>query len=183
MEVVESPAVRGANGASLRPGARVQTENTIEEGGDGDWYPGTVTLINPALGHVSIEYDDGDSWTGPAAEVQLLPEKPLLQPGPGCFNRCSRDAKKCLFLGGVGLFCGLFVLDALLTEVQFTTGETALWYDIPTCKSGNDAASGRPRYDLRIATADQTPSKSSTICTDLCSTLRDGDCAPRPRSA
>ena len=52
-------------------GARVQTQFAIEEGGDDEWYAGTVSALHPGS-QVSVVYDDGDSWTGDAREIYML---------------------------------------------------------------------------------------------------------------
>eukprot|EP00445_Apocalathium_hangoei_P016431 CAMPEP_0203901170 /NCGR_PEP_ID=MMETSP0359-20131031/43373_1 /ASSEMBLY_ACC=CAM_ASM_000338 /TAXON_ID=268821 /ORGANISM="Scrippsiella Hangoei, Strain SHTV-5" /LENGTH=85 /DNA_ID=CAMNT_0050824785 /DNA_START=25 /DNA_END=278 /DNA_ORIENTATION=+ len=62
--------VQGANGRIVK-GSRVQTVNTVAEGGDGSWYQGTVQDCF-ADGEVKILYDDGDKWTGSAQEVYLF---------------------------------------------------------------------------------------------------------------
>mmetsp|Transcript_56179 Transcript_56179/g.156479 ORF Transcript_56179/g.156479 Transcript_56179/m.156479 type:complete len:81 (-) Transcript_56179:99-341(-) len=59
-----------ANG-TVYQGSRVQTQWTIDEGGDGRWCPGTVRSVY-TNGTVKISYDDGDTWTGDAAYVYLL---------------------------------------------------------------------------------------------------------------
>ena len=69
-----APAVHslaGANGV-LVIGSRVQTQYTLDEGGDGLYYTGTVTELHSG-GEASIRYDDGDSWTGSAMFCFLLP--------------------------------------------------------------------------------------------------------------
>lgn len=62
----------GANGA-LVVGTRVKTIWTLGEGGDGNWYFGTVKAIY-ADDHVKVQYDDGDRWTGHAMHVYSLRE-------------------------------------------------------------------------------------------------------------
>eukprot|EP00929_Paragymnodinium_shiwhaense_P100775 TRINITY_DN63354_c0_g2_i1.p1 TRINITY_DN63354_c0_g2~~TRINITY_DN63354_c0_g2_i1.p1 ORF type:complete len:1126 (+),score=241.03 TRINITY_DN63354_c0_g2_i1:142-3519(+) len=56
-------------GARYGVGSRVKTQYTRSEGGDGSWYVGTVIAAHPD-GSVTIKYDDGDEWTGPASAVQ-----------------------------------------------------------------------------------------------------------------
>ena len=51
---------------------RVQTEWTLEEGGDGHWYAGTIVALYPGGGRATIEYDDGDLWTGSLSDVYML---------------------------------------------------------------------------------------------------------------
>lgn len=41
----------------------MQTEWTVEEGGDGQWYAGTVVALYPG-GGAAVEHDDGELWTG-----------------------------------------------------------------------------------------------------------------------
>lgn len=53
-------------------GTRVQTQWTVEEGGNGHWYAGTITALYPGGGRATIEYDDGDLWTGSLADVYML---------------------------------------------------------------------------------------------------------------
>mmetsp|Transcript_70469 Transcript_70469/g.182801 ORF Transcript_70469/g.182801 Transcript_70469/m.182801 type:complete len:168 (-) Transcript_70469:273-776(-) len=78
----EPEFVNGANG-QLRKGARVQTQYTIDEGGDGRWYPGTIRKLY-AGDQVKIGYDDGDTWKGPAMYVWSLagPPPPCQQVRP-----------------------------------------------------------------------------------------------------
>ena len=60
-----------ANGR-LRLRSRVQTQYTYAEGGDGLWYTGTImgAWSNET---VSVQYDDGDVWTGKSLYCYLLP--------------------------------------------------------------------------------------------------------------
>ena len=53
-----------ANG-EITVGSRVKTQWTRAEGGNGQWYTGTVTKVY-ASGRAAIRYDDGDRWTGDA---------------------------------------------------------------------------------------------------------------------
>mmetsp|Transcript_6132 Transcript_6132/g.14003 ORF Transcript_6132/g.14003 Transcript_6132/m.14003 type:complete len:172 (+) Transcript_6132:99-614(+) len=81
--------VQGANGP-LRRGDRVQTQYTIEEGGDGRWYRGTITRLYNN-NQAKIKYDDGDVWKGasmyiwslsgppPANQAQARPAMPAVQ--------------------------------------------------------------------------------------------------------
>eukprot|EP00929_Paragymnodinium_shiwhaense_P083548 TRINITY_DN44579_c0_g1_i2.p1 TRINITY_DN44579_c0_g1~~TRINITY_DN44579_c0_g1_i2.p1 ORF type:complete len:167 (+),score=15.80 TRINITY_DN44579_c0_g1_i2:116-616(+) len=69
LEGVEA-VITGANG-EIVPGSRVQTQYTVEEGGDGRWYQGTVKRVYRE-GTVYIKYDDGDEWTGSAMHVWLV---------------------------------------------------------------------------------------------------------------
>ncbi|CAE7558503.1 PDE9A [Symbiodinium natans] len=77
----EPAAVEGANG-QITKGLRVQTQYTIEEGGDGRWYMGTVKRLY-AGNKCAIRYDDGDSWTGNARDVWSLNGPPPGAPPPG----------------------------------------------------------------------------------------------------
>ena len=65
-----SSQLQGADGP-IRQNSRVQTQWTRDEGGNDEWYAGTVVSMT-MTGHVNIRYDDGDSWTGSATEVWLL---------------------------------------------------------------------------------------------------------------
>jgi len=49
----------------------VQTEWTVEEGGDGQWYAGTVVALYPG-GGAAVEHDDGELWTGSLSSVYTL---------------------------------------------------------------------------------------------------------------
>eukprot|EP01050_Picozoa_sp_SAG11_P009759 SAG11_NODE_941_length_6455_cov_5.508181_3_plen_126_part_00 len=56
----------------MKVGDRVQTQYTVEEGGDDSWYPGTIIKIMRD-GRVKIKYpDDGSTWTGDARYVMSL---------------------------------------------------------------------------------------------------------------
>ena len=66
------PSLPCANG-HVTYGARIQTQYTYDEGGDGLWYTGTVVSCT-SDGCVSVKYDDGDRWTGKAIFCYLLPE-------------------------------------------------------------------------------------------------------------
>eukprot|EP00405_Crypthecodinium_cohnii_P050168 CAMPEP_0206588764 /NCGR_PEP_ID=MMETSP0325_2-20121206/38492_1 /ASSEMBLY_ACC=CAM_ASM_000347 /TAXON_ID=2866 /ORGANISM="Crypthecodinium cohnii, Strain Seligo" /LENGTH=166 /DNA_ID=CAMNT_0054097135 /DNA_START=23 /DNA_END=523 /DNA_ORIENTATION=- len=70
----EPPSVTGAN-AHLTKGERVQTQYTLEEGGDGRWYCGHVARLYEN-GNVKIKYDDGDQWKGPGIYVWSLAGPP-----------------------------------------------------------------------------------------------------------
>ena len=37
-----------------------KSEWTVEEGGDGDWYAGTIVALYPGGGRATVEYDDGE---------------------------------------------------------------------------------------------------------------------------
>ena len=52
-------------------GDRVQTQWTVEEGGNDEWYPGTVAKVLKD-GKCKLKYDDGDSWTGDARFIMRL---------------------------------------------------------------------------------------------------------------
>mmetsp|Transcript_80474 Transcript_80474/g.225824 ORF Transcript_80474/g.225824 Transcript_80474/m.225824 type:complete len:104 (+) Transcript_80474:83-394(+) len=52
-------------------GSRVQTQWTRAEGGNDQWFPGTVKAVF-ADGTIKIQYDDGDKWTGSAMQAWLL---------------------------------------------------------------------------------------------------------------
>ncbi len=65
-----SPSV-SADGELLGVGSRVQTQYTVDEGGDDEWYAGTITVLH-AGGRATIVYDDGDEWTGSLREIYSL---------------------------------------------------------------------------------------------------------------
>jgi hypothetical protein len=67
--VQEVNQLQGANGI-LTEGVRVQTQFTVEEGGDGRWYAGIIQACYPN-GSCKIQYDDGDTWQGPGEDVHL----------------------------------------------------------------------------------------------------------------
>jgi len=52
-------------------GDRIQTQWTVEEGGNDQWYPGTVAKVLKD-GRCKLKYDDGDSWTGDARFMMKL---------------------------------------------------------------------------------------------------------------
>lgn len=75
-------SVRGGNG-ELSLGSRVQTLHSLEEGGDGRWYSGTVERLYDN-GDVRIQYDDGDVWTGSGIHACLLSRPiPAASPSTG----------------------------------------------------------------------------------------------------
>lgn len=67
-EASEAP---GFNDVILHIDDRVQTLYSVEEGGDGQWYCGTIKMCYEN-GHVLVDYDDGDQWCGLGLEVHLL---------------------------------------------------------------------------------------------------------------
>jgi len=56
---------------TIRVGSRVCTQWTRDEGGNDQWYNGTVRKCFVG-DDVQIKYDDGDSWTGPGRYARLL---------------------------------------------------------------------------------------------------------------
>merc|ERR1719382_1834617 len=54
---------------------RVQTQYTIDEGGDGRWYQGKIKRLYDG-NKVKINYDDGDTWKGSAAYVWSMSGSP-----------------------------------------------------------------------------------------------------------
>jgi hypothetical protein len=66
----------GSQKTYLKPnfwlGQRVQTQWTSAEGGDDNWYTGTVTSSVPSTNRVGIGYDDGDTWTGSGIYVHTF---------------------------------------------------------------------------------------------------------------
>ena len=71
----------------------MQTEWTVEEGGDGQWYAGTVVALYPG-GGAAVEHDDGERlWAGRmqlecrAAQHAIIPLRSLhpriCRPTPG----------------------------------------------------------------------------------------------------
>ena len=59
----------------FKAGDRVQTQWTVEEGGDDSWYSGTILNVL-GDGRCKIKYDDGDSWTGDGRYVMRLAGAP-----------------------------------------------------------------------------------------------------------
>merc|ERR1712048_355661 len=66
----EAHQVQCANGL-IQTGSRVQTQYTRAEGGDDQWYSGTIVKVF-ANNHAKIKYDDGDKWEGPTQHIYLL---------------------------------------------------------------------------------------------------------------
>jgi len=58
-----------ADGA-VANGTRVNTRLTEEEGGNGEWYEGTIVKLWKN-GDCEILYDDGDRWTGSVKQAYL----------------------------------------------------------------------------------------------------------------
>ena len=56
-------------------GSRVQSQWTVEEGGNGEWFSGRVEACY-ANGDCKVKFDDGDSWSGPGRYVRLLDAQP-----------------------------------------------------------------------------------------------------------
>ena len=71
-----------ANG-SLTMGARIETQYTLDEGGDNLWYTGSITGLY-SNGNADVRYDDGDRWSGRAIYCYLLPRGSpgMTQPQP-----------------------------------------------------------------------------------------------------
>ena len=79
------PEVQAANG-QLRKGVRCQTQWEREEGGNDKWYCATVQECYDS-GKAKLVYDDGDTWTGKAVYIYLLP------PGhPGAAQKVPQGA-------------------------------------------------------------------------------------------
>mmetsp|Transcript_76526 Transcript_76526/g.222289 ORF Transcript_76526/g.222289 Transcript_76526/m.222289 type:complete len:111 (-) Transcript_76526:116-448(-) len=70
----QAQSTQCANG-HVTVNSRVQTQYTRAEGGDDQWYQGTIKAVY-ADGTVKILYDDGDKWTGHAGSVWLLQAGP-----------------------------------------------------------------------------------------------------------
>ena len=68
-----------ANG-TLMKGTRCQTQWERQEGGNDLWFCGTVQVVYDS-GQARIRYDDGDTWTGDARYIWLLPPN-----HPGAYN-------------------------------------------------------------------------------------------------
>ena len=68
-----------ANG-TLMKGTRCQTQWERQEGGNDLWFCGTVQAVYDS-GQACIRYDDGDTWTGEARYIWLLPSN-----HPGAHN-------------------------------------------------------------------------------------------------
>ena len=68
------PAI-AADGELVARGDRVQTQWRREEGGNGEWFAGTIAWLQPSRdgGMIArIEYDDGEAWTGNLRYVYVL---------------------------------------------------------------------------------------------------------------
>ena len=61
-----------ADGELVGVGTRVQTQWLREEGGDGRWYAGVVVALYPGGARATVEYDDGELWTGSLGRVYTL---------------------------------------------------------------------------------------------------------------
>ena len=62
-------------------GDRVQTQWSVEEGGNGEWFPATVAKVYQD-GKCELNYDDGSSWLGDARYIVrlTLPWEPVPAP-------------------------------------------------------------------------------------------------------
>ena len=70
----DMPAV-AADGEIVTRGTRVQTQWRQEDGGNGEWYAGTVTALRARNGgemDAKVEYDDGEEWFGSLRRVYVL---------------------------------------------------------------------------------------------------------------
>ena len=70
-QLTETNQIMCANGPLCR-GTRVQTQWLREEGGDGRWYAGVVVALYPGGARATVEYDDGELWTGSLGRVYTL---------------------------------------------------------------------------------------------------------------
>ena len=52
-------------------GSRVQTQFSVAEGGDGNWYAGTLSALH-AGARATVVFDDGDEATAPLASVYTI---------------------------------------------------------------------------------------------------------------
>ena len=76
-------------------GERVQTQWTVEEGGDDAWWPATVVKVLKD-GKCELKYDDGDSWTGDARYIVrlTLAAEAVPMPAPRDWKR-KQPAESC----------------------------------------------------------------------------------------
>ena len=129
--------VTGMHGATITAGSRVRTQYTVEEGGDGEFYDGVVTALRTDLGTVSIMYDDGDTWTGGAEDVELLPKGPAGFRGAADgsasdilgigHTSSSFSRKRVLLLAAVALVVVFGVVNLPSLFIAGKTGEIGLW--------------------------------------------------------
>ena len=66
------PPCVGGDGELIAVGTRVQTQWLPADGGDGSWFAGTVIAVYPGRMTATVEYDDGELWTGTLSRVYTL---------------------------------------------------------------------------------------------------------------
>ena len=104
-----------ANGMLFK-GARVQTQYTRSEGGDDLWYTGTVRSLLD-IGSASIEYDDGDRWSGNPIYVYMLPPGAPAHTSPQPYGAPSQGASVLPPTEGAQLVMGTVVAAVPATAV------------------------------------------------------------------
>ena len=68
-------AAIAADGELISRGTLVQTQWRAEDGGDDEWYAGTIAALHVGSGEATVEYDDGDVWTGSLQRIYTLREE------------------------------------------------------------------------------------------------------------
>ena len=164
--------VECANGVLL-PGQSVETRFQVSEGGDGRWYAGVVTDAqgDPRAATVSVRYDDGDRFEGPASVVYIRPRPLDLDPWVG------RIFKFVVHDGCMLVLCMVVFVVYLFAVLPFRsgalpTGEIGMWYQLPLCKAKRDASG--PGYVLQPQAA-LTP-LAGGVCERTCAHSADGAC-------
>ena len=63
-----------ADGEFVHVGSLVQTQFRVADGGDDEWYAGAIVDLVPARNEATVEYDDGEQWTGSLSRIYTLRE-------------------------------------------------------------------------------------------------------------
>lgn len=131
----------------------------------------------------TVEYEDGDSWTGPASEIHLVPEweaQPvnLVRSSSSGLLHAGRDQNT----SGLAVIAIVFLILVHMLIQGFVpanlSGEVQMWYDLPLCPSSSKSADGSPKYELRM----EEPGLGGfdgtfdTVCENSCRSPNDGDC-------
>ena len=162
--VQEAPCANG----SICIGARVQTQWTADEGGDGGWYSGQVVAIQRSIAReeffAEIWYDDGDHWTGTTNDIFALPEFNAIAsqsanlPG-GLLPDSIVAAAECLcgpelrrMMTMIVLWfsvCsvvefGLLFFESLVPPSKIPrSGEIDVWYEVQLCPVADETITGQ----------------------------------------
>ena len=187
--ITDAPCANGA----VCIGARVQTQYTIGEGGDGSWYQGRVLYLfngssqnDSSSSYVAtIEYDDGEEWTGAASAVYVLPDGWTfrLMANSGHSNLFRRTMQiicrgHCSFTGLWRTWLYAFIVLILFLTIYETftppvrSGEVDIWYEIDLCPVADKAAAPYVRFGI-------TPRSGPTVaneCQHTCYAKSDGAC-------